>query len=65
MALVKIDVSEEHIASIIRVTRIGTLAVTANFVPSAPVLVVLMVEVICPSEVSVLTRATWHTHLRR
>jgi hypothetical protein len=38
VALVRIDVSEEHISSIIRV---------------------MTMEVICSSEMSVLTRATW------
>jgi hypothetical protein len=72
VALVKIDVSEESIASIIRVTSIGdletTLAVTsnrsmqrvlvANVVPSSPILVTMMIEAIHSSEPSVLTRAT-------
>jgi hypothetical protein len=54
VALLGTDVSEEHSASIIRVTRIGevgkTLAVTgkllvrANVVPSSPILVTLMME---------------------
>jgi hypothetical protein len=66
------DVTEEHIASIIRVTRIGELrtsAVTSNrstlqsntiaeVVPSSPI-VTLMVEVIRSSNTSVLTRAIW------
>jgi hypothetical protein len=34
------------------------LLVTANYVPSSPILVALNVEVICSSETSVLTRAT-------
>jgi hypothetical protein len=60
VALVKTDVSEEHIASIIRVTRIGELGktlVTASVVPSSPILVTLMTA---PSstETSVVTRAT-------
>jgi hypothetical protein len=91
VALVRTDVSEELIASIIRVTRIGelrTLAVTsnrrtlrrntkskvqshfvflrsvrrlrvtANVVPSSPILVTLMMEALSSSEMSVLTRAT-------
>jgi hypothetical protein len=66
-ALVRTDVSEERIASIIRVTRIGDLAflrsvlrllVAANIVPSSPILVILMMEAIRSSETSVLTRAT-------
>jgi hypothetical protein len=67
VALVRTDVSEEHSASIIRVTRIGELAflrnvrrllVTANFVPSAPILVTLMMEALVFPETSLLTRAT-------
>jgi hypothetical protein len=69
MALVRTDVSEEDIASIIRVTRIcelGTLAVTivlrllvaANVVPSSQILFTLMMEAILSSETLVFTRAT-------
>jgi cobalamin synthase len=71
VALARTDVSEERIASIIRVTRIGeigTLAVffrsvlqllvTASVVASSPFLVTLMMEAIHSSETSVLTRAT-------
>jgi hypothetical protein len=36
------------------------LLVTANVVPSSPILDILMMEVIYSSEMSVLTRATWH-----
>jgi hypothetical protein len=35
------------------------LLVTAN-IPSSPILVTLMMEVLSSSETSVLTRATWH-----
>jgi hypothetical protein len=35
VTLVNTDVSEERIASIIRMTRIGELPVTANVVPSS------------------------------
>jgi hypothetical protein len=66
--LVRTDVSEELSASIIRVTRIGELGttlgaqrrllVTASIVPSAPILVTLMIETLSASETSVLTRAT-------
>jgi hypothetical protein len=65
MALVRADVSEECIASIIRVTRIGVtsnsvlrLLITANVVPSSPILVSVMMEAIHSSETSVLIRAT-------
>jgi hypothetical protein len=70
VALVRTDVSEERSASIIKVTRIGELGtlvitsncrllVTANVVPSSPILVTLMMEALRSSETSVLTRATW------
>jgi hypothetical protein len=36
------------------------LLVAACVVPSSPILVTLMKEAPCPSETSVLTRATWH-----
>jgi hypothetical protein len=69
VALVRTDVSEELSASIIRVTRIGelgTLAVTVqcvlvtsyDYVPSSPILVTLMMEVLISSETSVLAGAT-------
>jgi hypothetical protein len=70
---VRIDVSEELRASIIRVARIdgllGTkyffvflrslsrLLVSANVVPSSPILVTLIMEALGSSETSVLTRA--------
>jgi hypothetical protein len=54
MAVVRTDVSEELSASIIRVAKIGELGttlrsvhwllVTANCVPSSPILVTLMME---------------------
>jgi hypothetical protein len=58
VALVRIDVSEELSASIIRVTRIGDLLVTANVIPTSPILVTLMMEAIHSAETSVLIRAT-------
>jgi hypothetical protein len=62
VVLVRTDVSEEPSTSSIRVTRIGelgtTLAVT-SVVPSSPILVTLIEEVLGSSETSVLTRATW------
>jgi hypothetical protein len=54
VALVRTEVSEERIASIIRVTRI---AEQAN-VPSSPILVTLMMKALVSSEKSILTRAT-------
>jgi hypothetical protein len=64
VALVRTDVSEECFASIIRVTRISVfrLLVTAIVVASSPNLVTLMMEMIRPSESSVLTRVTWHNN---
>jgi hypothetical protein len=74
VALVRTDVSEEFSVSIIRMARIGelrTLAVTsnrrivclllvtANVVPSSPILNILMMEALRLSETSVLTRAAW------
>jgi hypothetical protein len=57
VAVVRTDVLEEHIASIIRVTRmLAMLAVTSN--QSTLRTNSLMMEVICTSETSVLTRAT-------
>jgi hypothetical protein len=71
VALVGTDVSEEQSASLMRVTRIGelgtTLAVTSNLrrllvtasvLPTSPILVALMKEVLSSSETSVPTRAT-------
>jgi hypothetical protein len=64
VALVRTDVSEELSASTIRVTRIlrrvRRLLVTANVVPSSPILVTLIMEARSSSETSVLVRATWH-----
>jgi hypothetical protein len=60
VALVSTDVSEEHTASTIRVTRIrklGTSAVTSNL-SSSPILVTLMMVAIRYFRMSVLTRAT-------
>jgi hypothetical protein len=74
MALARTDVSEELSASFIRVTRFGELGttlavtsnrrtmlrllVTANVVPSSPILVTLVKEALSSSETSVLTRTT-------
>jgi hypothetical protein len=73
VALVRTDVSEKRSAPIIKVTRIGELGttlavtsnrhsvqrllVTANVVPSPPILVILMIEALRSSETSVLTKA--------
>jgi hypothetical protein len=71
VALVRTDISEECSASILRVARTGELGtlvflrslrrllVTANIVRSSPILVTLMMEVLCFSKTSVLTKATW------
>jgi hypothetical protein len=65
VALLRIDISEERIAYIIRVTRIvflrsvRRLLVTASFVPSSPILITLMMEALRSSETSILTKATW------
>jgi hypothetical protein len=71
VGLERIDVSEERIATTIRVKGMSllgtTLAVTscvlrllviANILPSSPILVTLMMEAIRSSETSVFTRAT-------
>jgi hypothetical protein len=58
VALVRADISEEHSASIIRMTRIGELGTTLAVVPSSPILVTLMMEALCSSETSFLTRGT-------
>jgi hypothetical protein len=55
VAVVSTDVSEEVSASIRSVLR---LLITANVVPSSPILVTLIVEVISSFEISVLTRDT-------
>jgi hypothetical protein len=64
VALVRTNVSEERIASIIKVTRnlrsVFRLLVTANIVPSSQILVVLMMEAISSSEILVLKRAARH-----
>jgi hypothetical protein len=60
VAHVRTDAAEERILSIIRVTSSGaegtTLAITSS--RSTPVLVSMMMEAICSSEWSVLTKAT-------
>jgi hypothetical protein len=69
VALVRHDISEKRIASIIRMKKISELLrrnfrsilqllVIAEDVPSSLILVTLMMEAIFSSETSVLTRAT-------
>jgi hypothetical protein len=74
VGLERTDVSEELGVSTIRVTRIGELGttlaatiirrtprrstVTANVVPSSPILVTLMMDALSSSKTSVLTRVT-------
>jgi hypothetical protein len=50
VALVRTDVTSEHSASFIRVTRISEIG--------TPIIVTLMKETLSSSETSVLTRAT-------
>jgi hypothetical protein len=60
VGLVRTDDSEEDSTPTIRVTRIselGTFTITSN---RSPILVTLMMDAICSSETSVLTRPTWH-----
>jgi hypothetical protein len=62
--LVRADISEDRIASIVRVKKIdelGALAVTSNRITHVipiPSIVTLMMEAIRPSETSVVTRVT-------
>jgi hypothetical protein len=69
VTLVRTDVSEENSASITMVIRIGELGtkflpsvprllVTANVVPSSPILVTLLMRSLPSSETDILTRAT-------
>jgi hypothetical protein len=63
VALVRTDVLEERIISIISVTKFGLirsllrLLVTANIVPNSPIFVTLMIEAIRFSESTVITIA--------
>jgi hypothetical protein len=64
VALVRINVSEECIATLIRVIRISELGTTLAgtytviFVYGSPILMTLMMEAIYSTENIVLTRAT-------
>jgi hypothetical protein len=61
VALVKTVVSEDRIAFIISVTSmrgLGTTLVTASVVPSSPILVPLIKELLSSSETAVFTSAT-------
>jgi hypothetical protein len=58
VAVIRADVSEERISSILMVGRISELGVTANVVSSSLIPYTLMMEAIRSSEMSVLTRAT-------
>jgi hypothetical protein len=62
VAFVRTDDSYDHIASIIRVTRICVLRllVTVNVVSCSSIPVTLMLEALLSSETSVLIRATRH-----
>jgi hypothetical protein len=57
VALVRTDVSEELSAKTL-LRSVRRLLVTANVVPSSPILVTLMMEALSSSETSALTRAT-------
>jgi hypothetical protein len=61
VALVRTHVSDEPNASIISslfLRSVRRLIVTANVVPSSPILVTLMMDALGSSKMSVLTRAT-------
>jgi hypothetical protein len=57
VAHVRTEVSEEYIASIYMVTRIGVIRflVTANIIHTCPILVAIIMEEIRSSETRVLT----------
>jgi hypothetical protein len=70
VALVRTDVSEENVTSIIRAKKICKLRkaflcsvlqllVTANVIPRSLILLTLMMEAIVSSDMFVLIRATW------
>jgi hypothetical protein len=68
-AVVRTDVSDEHISAIIRASIISelgtTLPVTSNRSKMRTITVILMMEAILSSETSVLTRATVYHPRRR
>jgi hypothetical protein len=57
VAIARRDLSEEHVASAIRVERIREWLVTANVVPNSMILLTLIVEVIRSFETSVLSKS--------
>jgi hypothetical protein len=62
LLLLRTDVSEESTAAIIRgivfLHSMLQLLATANVVPSSPILIILMMEAIHSSEMSILARAS-------
>jgi hypothetical protein len=58
VTLVRTDVSEELSAHFVFLCSVRRLLVTANVVPSSPILVTLMKEALSSSKTPVLTRAT-------
>jgi hypothetical protein len=62
VAFVRADISEELCASIfdfVFLRSMRWLLVTANIVPSSPILVTLMMEALSSSKTSVIKRCTW------
>jgi hypothetical protein len=53
------NVNEEIAVQIVLLCSVRRLLVTANVVPSSPILVTLMMEALSSSETSILTSATW------
>jgi hypothetical protein len=58
--LVRTNVSEDSIAQLIFLRRVLHLLVTADVVPSSPILFTFLMEATRSSETSVLTRAKGH-----
>jgi hypothetical protein len=58
VAVVRTDVSEE-LSVFVFLLSVRRLLVTANVVPSSPILVTLMMEALNSYEALVLRRATW------